>query len=472
MTRSRNRTLNKSGRGRYPRTRSSMIRSTESFNKKSNVTNKTITGENLDKYCMDNVSENMNGISVDTDNPERSLHEQSLSNENSVNTSQNGEGVITVDSQSNLSETSSINNDIHSLYCYSSCVNGRRHGPEMIQCSLCMNLIHVKCSDAKNQSIQIWKCTKCRNLPDTVEELKQQLVEVHELLSDMIEKQSDFYKCMYDITTTNNKLKQEVKQLKKENYQLRLRKYKKLSNNSSDSSSDSSSGDESEMDTTVHQISPNKSQIYDTTKVSLPSEKVKRGTLGEANNKQTPKPKVTLLGGSMVRNTGPILAEGMKQEDSTVYSVSGLSIEKAAEMSQDIFTGHSAQDTVLLQVGTCDVINSSTDQLVSKYTELIQSVKLAAPESKLIITAVPHRVSVGSTSINQKTDALNLHLRSRCTTDKKMFFIDANPPVQGSNYKEDGYHFNYNGTKFFARYVSHYLCHSQNFITTLQAASP
>ena len=100
-------------------------------------------------------------------------------------------------------------------------------------------------------------------------------------------------------------------------------------------------------------------------------------------------------------------------------------------MSQDIFTGHSAQDTVLLQVGTCDVINSSTDQLVSKYTELIQSVKQAAPESKLIITAVPHRVSVGSTSINQKTDDLNLHLRSRCTTDKKMFFSDANLPVQG-----------------------------------------
>ena len=106
-----------------------------------------------------------------------------------------------------------------------------------------------------------------QNLPDTDEELKQQLVEVHELLSDMIEKQSDFYKCMYDITTTNNKLKQEVKQLKKENYQLRLRKYKNLSNNSFDSSSDSSSGDESELDTTVHQISPNKSRIHDNTKV-------------------------------------------------------------------------------------------------------------------------------------------------------------------------------------------------------------
>ena len=135
MTRSRNRTLNKSVRGRYPRTRSSMIQSTESFNKRTNITNKTITGKNFE-YCTDNVSENMNDISEDIDNPERSLHAESLANENSVSTSQNGEGIITVASQSNPSETSSINNDIHSLYCYSPCVNGRRYGPEMIQCSL------------------------------------------------------------------------------------------------------------------------------------------------------------------------------------------------------------------------------------------------------------------------------------------------------------------------------------------------
>ena len=39
------------------------------------------------------------------------------------------------------------------------------------------------------------------------------------------------------------------------------------------------------------------------------------------------KPKLTVLGNSMVRNTGPIVSDTYKEADSTVYSIYGLSID-------------------------------------------------------------------------------------------------------------------------------------------------
>ena len=41
----------------------------------------------------------------------------------------------------------------------------------------------------------------------------------------------------------------------------------------------------------------------------------------------------------------------------TVYSVSGLSIDKAGEMAKQSFIDHSSEDIAVLQVGTCDVEN-------------------------------------------------------------------------------------------------------------------
>ena len=96
---------------------------------------------------------------------------------------------------------------------------------------------------------------------------------------------------------------------------------------------------------------------------------------------------------------------------------------------------------------------------------MIDSVAETAPESKIMVTAVQQRMPLDSCSsaLNKKTDKLNVHLREKCSITNQAIFIDTSPPLQQLNYRADGYHFNYKGLSFFARYVSNYLRHSLNF---------
>ena len=71
------------------------------------------------------------------------------------------------------------------LYCYSTCSFGRISDRRMIQCSTCMKNFHAECSDAEAETV-IWNCNKCRNVSDSIDSLKQQISEVHEILSTMV----------------------------------------------------------------------------------------------------------------------------------------------------------------------------------------------------------------------------------------------------------------------------------------------
>ena len=125
-----------------------------------------------------------------------------------------------------------------------------------------------------------------------------------------------------------------------------------------------------------------------------------------------------------------------------------------------MFASHTKNDIAVLQVGTSDVENSSVEQLCENYNKLIDSVAETAPESKILVTAVPQRMPLDSRSsaLNKKTDQLNVHLRDKCSLTNQAIFIDASPPLQKLNYRADGYHFSYKGLSFFARYVSNYSC--------------
>ena len=47
------------------------------------------------------------------------------------------------------------------------------------------------------------------------------------------------------------------------------------------------------------------------------------------NQALKPKPRILVIGTSMLRNTGPILSHGLSQLDTCVYSISGLTIDSA-----------------------------------------------------------------------------------------------------------------------------------------------
>ena len=109
-------------------------------------------------------------------------------------------------------------------------------------------------------------------------------------------------------------------------------------------------------------------------------------------NINSKKPKVTVLGTSMVRGSGPELAKCLGTKNTMVYSISGLSLESAAAKSNDIFKDHRQGDVAAIQIGTADLLTHNVSQLESKYSDLLSIIKSSAPECKLIINAVPRRL--------------------------------------------------------------------------------
>ena len=77
--------------------------------------------------------------------------------------------------------------------------------------------------------------------------------------------------------------------------------------------------------------------------------------------------------------------------------------------------------------------------------------------------AVPHRISHGSESINEKADYLNMKLQQICENDKQVCFVDANPALTSTNYPFDGLHFSHSGCQYFGKFLSTYISHSENF---------
>ena len=69
---------------------------------------------------------------------------------------------------------------------------GRNYDREMSQCFLCMLWFHTECTDSINIQ-SIWACNNCRCLPQTVVSLKQQLFELHNIMSNILNNQNEFY---------------------------------------------------------------------------------------------------------------------------------------------------------------------------------------------------------------------------------------------------------------------------------------
>ena len=179
---------------------------------------------------------------------------------------------------------------------------------------------------------------------------------------------------------------------------------------------------------------------------------------------QESKPKLTLLGTSMARQSGPTIANILSNMDTCVYSISGLSLAEAANTATDVFRGHSQKDIAVLQVGTADLNELSVGQLTEGYDRLIETVEAVAPSTKIAVTAVPRRLSGHlKNNNNKKANMLNNHLRSKCLKSNNLIFIDAAPEPIQSFYKYDGLHFNQSGTSYFARYLSQYIKLMLNF---------
>ena len=150
MTRSRrrqNNRINRSNNVSYYKTRSSAkILKTANINKSSTI------------------NDDISLSPTNCESPELFINDTL----NKTNQQQSDDDIVVLDTQPERDITIPDDNDsnLHvnfNLYCYSTCLFGRKHDREMIQCSTCMQWFHAECSDAVAESV-IWNCNKCRNM--------------------------------------------------------------------------------------------------------------------------------------------------------------------------------------------------------------------------------------------------------------------------------------------------------------------
>jgi lysophospholipase L1-like esterase len=204
---------------------------------------------------------------------------------------------------------------------------------------------------------------------------------------------------------------------------------------SSDSSGNKSSADPSEKGTEINKVGP-------------PTEK---------------KPRLTLLGSSMARDTGTVLSNNLPGVDTCVLSVSGLTVNGALKQLPPIIEECEDSDTVVFQLGTVDIKQNNPFIVASNYSTLLDRVHDIAPRCNVVISAVPYRVGLENTALNGKIDQLNSALRLMCTRSRKCNFWDVNPSAIQSNYKADMLHFNYHGSMTYAMFLSKKVKQSANF---------
>ena len=112
----------------------------------------------------------------------------------------------------------------------------------MLQCSMCMLFYHSGCTDSFATQFS-WICNTCRSLPQMIISMKEQLGQLHETLTSILNQQNEFYNNICSINIENSKLKLENKNLKKEIYDYRVKAYRRFSSSTSDDTS-SDSGEE------------------------------------------------------------------------------------------------------------------------------------------------------------------------------------------------------------------------------------
>ena len=175
------------------------------------------------------------------------------------------------------------------------------------------------------------------------------------------------------------------------------------------------------------------------------------------------KPKMVLFGDSMVRNMSYQMST-VNNLQACVYSTSGLRLDAAAAQVQKVVEGFTSKDTIVLHVGTVDVEYRDHLEMIQRYGQMIDNVRKSSSDCNIMVSALSYRTHEGNGKYNQKIDKFNGALRLLCPSYKNCTFHDFNPVAVKSNFKEDGLHFNRNGSVTFAKQLANIM---KNFYMVL-----
>ena len=338
------------------------------------------------------------------------------------------------DEKVNMSETSQsctkVNKIIRKPLCISTCLYGGVRGTtDMLKCCQCMVWVHPECcGDDPNESTDgVYNCKNCRQIYVKVSNLEHEINKLHEVnheLLKLLEKSQD------DCRSLRELLNIVIK----------------------DSKTSTVSKDSVRIQTDpepIHKPKP------------TPAPRRINRTQEYPIHKEPRKPKATIIGDSMVRGAGNIVTKQLRTHKSCVLSISGMDCERACKEIPAAVENHTKQDTIVLQIGSNEVSKTSTNASFKNYQNVIKVVKEHAPESSIVVTAVPSRIQDYADEINERTNSLNSELRKMCSSDKQLRFANCNPNLLSQNYRQDGQHFNFYGISFFANSLSHII--SSNF---------
>ena len=308
--------------------------------------------------------------------------------------------------------------------CLPSCLYNRtENGINMLKCCQCMIWVHPKCCGESDNKVEdgIFNCSECRTISKRLSSLEMQMEVMHTLNKDlMLHLEKSQSEC--------SQLRELLQTLMKEKYL-----------NTEEKKTESPA-----------------------TRSNRPS---RPKPVPAPRTSRTRKPMVTVIGDSMIRNTGPILAEKLRYEDTCVLSKSGENLESVLNCIPDILSDTKVQDSIVVHLGANDLNNISEFENFDKYDNLLKTIRNYALDNHILVTAVAKKLeNIGCHSEhNQKVDNLNYHLRYITRHDPKTHYVNCCPPTDKAYCKGDKIHFSGKGTYYFANHLVQFIKQELNF---------
>ncbi|KAI8496788.1 hypothetical protein Bbelb_254430 [Branchiostoma belcheri] len=115
-----------------------------------------------------------------------------------------------------------------------------------------------------------------------------------------------------------------------------------------------------------------------------------------------------------------------------------------------------APQTVILHVGTNDVMAKPKDTIISDFEMTVSTTQSLFPDTEIVVSAVPpRRDSSYRPHANADIAEINTHLQNLCSSNEQLTYVN-HPQLWSNNdycpnfYESDGYHLNGDGVRIIA----------------------
>ena len=233
------------------------------------------------------------------------------------------------------------------------------------------------CGDTKDdlKYFGVYSCSECRLIGKRVRNVEKQLSDMHILNMDLIKKlQNSQEECsnrrkqlsvLFDEKSQTVRIKKNYCDIPGYNVTAAL-KAKPITDKSHCHASTQNNGNSiPNPNTGSTPISP------------LPRPRPRSSQVNHSSPSDD-KPKIILVGDSMVHGSGPLLASELTEHNTCVLSHSGQTVLDASSSISDLLQNHRNGDLIMLHLGTNDLDQLTRVNICDNYGRLLDKIKQAA----------------------------------------------------------------------------------------------